>query len=1573
MSPSIVNNTPQNKILNCIEQDSEASKGVHYCHKSLSEIDTVCVENLAVRFDAHWGIESFDAAGFIVDTLAKNAGITCSDDLVREIEGILALFVSASKSVDMVGVMASVFLYIRSKYDTSLSGELIKYICSEIGYSTQSGLEDETQEPRWLQFLKKIRTDWKSCVNDGLFSIFSKIFSLLVVLGISKTANLTFSLGGFKLLEPDLKLINGRATDICTAACDVVIFFFERCYHAWVQGSFKPFFTSSPESAKLEVAYSQCLNHWELYQSGNLMKVAKVSEHDFLRETEDIGDKLKALIPSAKGIDKRLLEEKYRTIVKIIGNFNLIKVNSGFKQSPFAIEYYGLSKVGKSTLSEQVAHYLFSSAGLSTDSGRKYTHVSGKKHWDGARSDMLELKLDDHANTKEKYVESSPCDVIVKVCNNVPFSPPMADLHDKGKVWVQPELVSLTTNKLDLDARVYSNNPYSIQRRMHYVVHVKVKQEFADIDEGVNYGIDTEKVIAAHTIDGEYRPPLYHDIWELEFLRAVPATRETVAATYEVLEVDGKKMTKLSMMEACNFLCDEFHKHREQQNKLESTQNQTVTVMRCSHEGCNQLHGYCTAHSVSQVGLENLRLSRVLDRIRDTEYTRVTTDLLQRSRDFYDRFDWVPMLPRRVIDSKVFELTYSYFNRKELLASYGRYSACNFGGCCLFGANLFVFQVGASTQLFGVLILILIFLFVQYLLITFVREQQYARLRRRHTLTQIHVHWQNMRFSEVFAASLALGALYQIAKLIKRWRSMEQHGSLEPADEEAVSQRDAEENVWAVPVRRSLPVTEKSARMSVDHVQDVVSKALVYGSVHLKSGENAMVNGLMLKSNAMLVPDHYFEQYGPELSCTFRKKNPEASGGKFKVLIHVDQTHRIPNTDLRVCYVANGGSYKDLTDMFPLSQMGSVPFRMLWRKKDGDLMVFKGLTVPKHVTTCCTFMGGEYKNLTGPTFEGLCGATLFSETTGSAIIGIHLGGIGGTTKGCYGSIERGQLQLAYADLETREGVVLTGSAGEFPKEVLGVEIMKDAPLHAKSPLRYMPHNSQVEYLGTCVGRTTTTSNVQVTLISEHVTDICGVPNVYGPPKMQPDWYGWQTCLANLANPGTMFSYAVLKIAVQDYKSDLVQLVKRDMWRAMKPLSDFDNIHGIPGCKFIDAIKMDTSIGFPLSGPKRNFITESEPDKTGFVKREFDTAIVLEIERCENLYRCGERAYPIAKACKKDEILSKSKCRIFYGNAMALTFLIRKYYLPILRFMQMNPLVSECAVGINAHGPEWEEFQNHVLKFGENRVLGGDYGCYDQKLPTQMIIAALRVLIDLASHCQYTEEDIRVMRAMVGDIVFAYICFNGDLIGLTSGTHISGNSLTVAINGICGSLNLRCVYYTVYPAESFETRRPFRENVALCTYGDDNIGSVREGNDRFNIKVASEILAAHGQQYTMPDKTSELRDYLPIEQFEFLKRKNVYHPKLQSHVGALLDKSIFKSLHCYIREKNSPITPSQACALNIDTALREWFNHGEEVYEQRRVQMCEIAKRSGISHMCHNLDTPYEVFAQSWVAQYRDTG
>lgn len=1547
-------------------------------YEKLQPLDTIYEKSL----EPHFGLESISTASFAIDALARFANIDVPDTILREVEGVLLLITNLTQQTTSIGVITSVLVWAQGRTSKSLFKTIREFI-EELLIAPQS---DAT--PDWLDCLRDMRQNWQLCKGNRAFKQISKLLGCLVMLGLCDISHLTFNIGQFKLFSPELCEKHMTAFDIADAIFETVIFFTEGAYLCYQSKSIQPLLVNDRMAMELDTEFAQIISWYDLVKNGNLKKFADISDQEFERRLNRLSTSLINLSSSLKGLDKKLVMDKVQRILNVQNEFIAMKVASGVRHSPWAIELFGESSQGKTTLCDQLLDALLTSQRMPVEREYRCAYNAGDKFMSNWTSDKLVMIFDDISNDKSQFVERPPTRAIIDVINNQMFYAPKAELDAKGKCFVEPWIAVATTNKKDLDAGLYSNCPYSIQRRL-ICITVKAKPEFQRVENGILCGIDSTKVREYYTKDGVYDPPIFDDIWTVTVEKAVKPANLNTVASYAPVIWRGEALTDISMGKCIQWAIEDFNLHRKNQfSVLESMRIRENLMKVCSHPNCIHLDGNCPDHKEPYIepqdphfGIETVSACRKLWFKRpnfmntiDKVYSRADHDMslfiYDKGINFLNSWNWIACLPSSVFDNSYAPSIFRWLYKDQITQNYTWEVRRLF--FTLICSIVFSFLI-LSPVLFWMSLLPIIYQYVHCTrqLLYKVEKALFEDLKQQNIeIAPMLRKYRDKCAKYICGISVGIAAIYGLSRAYKAYKANQQHvqGSLEPKTQAEIDQRDSEVNVWTTITKKDLPISDFSKRMSTSHVDNLVTKALVYGSVHTEEG-NGMVNGLMLSSNVILIPDHYFDSFGRELKCTFRKRNPDSSGGKFVAKLHIDYSYHIPNSDLRVCYIPNGGSFKNLVNLFPTGPMPGVPFNMHWRKKDGTMLIAKGVTLPQVVQTTKTFNGGMYSNLNINTFRGLCGATLVSSTNGSVILGIHLGGTTGTPIGCYGSVIQQDLFDAFNYLRGKEGVVLSGEAGEFHTKVLGVQVLTDKPLHTKSAINYLPENSQVEYFGSCPGRSVNKTDVKVTPISEHIVDVCNVPNIYRGPKFNPDWFGWQNCLANLAIPAHPYSYDLLEIAIKDYKEPLLEIFSSDLWNKTKPLNDHENLCGIPGKKFMDAIKLNTSVGFPLSGPKRDFVTELEPTEDKPNNRILDPLLIDEIQRIEECYRRGERGYPIAKACKKDEILSKDKCRIFYGNALSLTYLIRKYYLPLLRVLQMNPLISECAVGINSHGPEWEVLHQHIMKFGDDRLFGGDYGKYDQKLPSQLIFASLRILNDCARLCNYSDEDLRIMEAMSGDIVFAYIAFNGDLIGLTEGTHISGNSLTVIINGICGSLNLRCFFYDQYPVSDFNDRLKFQENVSIMTYGDDNIGSVKKGIDKFTIKECSKFLAEYGQVYTMPDKESELLDYLPAEEFEFLKRKSVKHPKLGRHLGALLDSSIYKSLHCFMRGKNCVDTEETACAQNIDGALREWFNHGEEKFEQQRLLMKEVAKRSNISHICSGLDRTYNERVADWIEQY----
>jgi hypothetical protein len=234
------------------------------------------------------------------------------------------------------------------------------------------------------------------------------------------------------------------------------------------------------------------------------------------------------------------------------------------------------------------------------------------------------------------------------------------------------------------------------------------------------------------------------------------------------------------------------------------------------------------------------------------------------------------------------------------------------------------------------------------------------------------------------------------------------------------------------------------------------------------------------------------------------------------------------------------------------------------------------------------------------------------------------------------------------------------------------------------------------------------------------------------------------------------------------------------------------------------------------------------------------------------------------------------------------------------------------------------------------------------------------MIRLAEACGYSDDDLTIMRGIATDVCYPVMAYNGDLIQLF-GSNPSGHNLTVYINSIANSLLFRCGFRHVAP--EWAQAWTFRDACALATYGDDAKSSVHEKFPMFNHLSFAKFLRDRDMVFTMPDKTSTPTEYMRDADADFLKRRTVWHEALNHSVGALSEDSIFKMLHSGFDDGMA-----QSVA-NVDSALREWFYHGKDVYENRRAQMKELASLYNIDGSCSRLGHSYETCVNEWNAKY----
>jgi hypothetical protein len=418
-------------------------------------------------------------------------------------------------------------------------------------------------------------------------------------------------------------------------------------------------------------------------------------------------------------------------------------------------------------------------------------------------------------------------------------------------------------------------------------------------------------------------------------------------------------------------------------------------------------------------------------------------------------------------------------------------------------------------------------------------------------------------------------------------------------------------------------------------------------------------------------------------------------------------------------------------------------------------------------------------------------------------------------------------------------------------------------------------------------------------------------------------------------------------------------------KRVRPLDMVETFSGVDGRRFLEAMKLQTSCGHPIQGPKTDHVVFLDPEVYTTHNRPVigDTETLELIEKMKERYRQGKRCCPIFLSHLKDEPVKvgSGKVRVFQIISLAFSALIRQQFLTVLAFLSNNPLISECMVGINAEGPEWDQFYRYFSAYGEERTFGIDYAKYDTTQAVELIAEGLRVFITLAEASgNYTEDDLCIMRGIATDLSYPLLFVNGTLLQLIF-IGMSGSNLTTALNGIINSLALRISY--AYK-QDLAVLKPFRKVARVGTYGDDVKGTVRAGS-HWNMVVHAEVCASFGMTVTMPNKEKEMTKYMHWDDCDFLKRHSRYCGERKHFVSMLDIKSIMRRLH--VVTLSDALTLDEQCVSNLETSLHDLSFYPREIFEHYQQKFVLIAEDFG--YVIPSLFKSYDQYVAEWVFKY----
>nr|ULG00081.1 MAG: hypothetical protein 1 [Salisharnavirus sp.] len=656
-------------------------------------------------------------------------------------------------------------------------------------------------------------------------------------------------------------------------------------------------------------------------------------------------------------------------------------------------------------------------------------------------------------------------------------------------------------------------------------------------------------------------------------------------------------------------------------------------------------------------------------------------------------------------------------------------------------------------------------------------------------------------------------------------------------------------------------------------------------------------------------------------------------GSVFHFLADYDQCVHSKFHDLVLIWVPNCPDFRSRVCFLPLTKPeGRSMCDFLVREREGfcqeKTVVHHG--VHTH-SSSLPFYGGIYRSKHA--VRGSCMGLLIKDGKDPCILGMHIAGKTQEQIGYMQTVVRSEYDQMLAELRRMPGVVLHAEPTQIPSEQYHLPVLTSDLPHPNCLASKFDKRHRVEVVGSTRLRTQMRSSVNKSILSEAVVKHTGVPNIWGPPRMQPNWRAFNATLEHIANPSDMIDPSLLRRARDDYLKGLVV----DNQEKLQPLSNREAIIGVQGVRFLDALQMSTSMGFPVFGKKRSHFSEVIENGV-LLDRIPDEGVRDEMDRLMTHWLKGERAYPVFTSTLKDEPtdVSKDKVRVFQAGPVALTIWVRKFFLPLVRWLALHPIESESAVGVNCMSRDWEKLIEHATKFaGDKQMLAWDYSKYDVRMSAQMTMTVYSVLIDLAKKLGYAHSDLVIMENMITDLVHPLLDYNGVML-MAFSINVSGISLTVQVNSIAGSLYVRCGYFATYPDDE-----NFRDFCAALTYGDDFIGSVHSERRKFNFRSFKNFLSTCGMVITPPSKTGDDFEFMRFEDVDFLKRKSNFIPEIGIALGALDEMSIFKSLHSNLASKSE--TPREVASSCIETAMHEWFAHGRQIYEKRQTQMARICE------------------------------
>nr|WPR18049.1 MAG: structural polyprotein [Chemarfal virus 274] len=1457
----------------------------------------------------------------VKEQLLSLLGHSNTDYLVGLLESVVIfgyqLVHSNSHQERLVALMA----YAKGRSNEPLLGSrnlrLLTEKISELMEATQVLTSSATMEVQGfeghLHSLRGLLENYEAVRDGAMMQKLHKFLMYALSLSLFEKAGITFDTLRYSTIEREaLKRKFTSGPDFVHCVLDTTLFLVERGYQCMKTGDMSRIFHSGGSYEAWFDAATQVMKQSK-FLSNPEPQAFNVSS--WLADLEDCIDKGKAIGRHTRTMDnlgKRTYLHLQQSLEMCKADYLSKRAAGADRRAPFGILVFGPSGIAKSAFTKALYYHFGKLTGNNIGDEFRYVRNANDDFWSGFRSYQWCVQLDDIAYMHPNKAPQGDASVLemLQVVNSVPFVPNQAELEDKGRTPMRAELVVATSNEKTLNAYHYFQCPLAVQRRLPFVVTLKVKPEYAR-DGGF---LDASRV--PELADGEYA-----DFWQIT-VDKVMAAEENKATFVEEATFD-------SIYAFMSWFSTEVVKFRSQQDKVDRSDKAMKEKKLCTECYMPEGRGTCDECNFA-LGMQN---STFVDSFGTFDYVY--------------QYDWSTPLGTWWfwLVQGLTTTNQGFFHLAWLQLSSALMISGLYAGSEILARSLARIHLRSWSQA------------VDRFCLNLVMSAGHTVLRRAGNAVETKI-------GKVKLFALVAGALTTLALVLKftvsMWASAPEsevqgntHSkSLSEKTGRAPKSKEEKESVWFrdefVCTAYDMPKLGTSWNaLKQEQVSEIIGRNTLALHSRCVGSTLVKVNKALALGGQLYVTNNHGLPEGEDLVINaISAPCVEGVVGNLTFRLTQSEIFRRPQSDLAFFKIRVAPPRKNLSALCVRSDMGGVSDGFyVQRDDDGEISTKTVRNVRKSQTMVGTFgaMTTWLGSVKEPTVVGDCGSVLvLKKTTGYFIAGLHVAGLGQDAASIPLTTEVVEEAVAhFEELLIQSGTPLL-SAPSAPREL--------KELSPKSPFRFLPTGVASVY-GSFSGFRGGGRSRVVDSPLRASAEARGYVTKTAAPAMS-GWQPWYNAAKEMVNPVTELRGDVLDRVKSEFLQEILQ--RLDKQQLQEELFVYDNltaINGANGVRFVDKMNRATSMGAPWKKSKKEFLTEVAPTESCSDPRVFVPEVMERVDQYIAKYLQGERCVPVFSGSLKDEPLKLSKVegkntRVFCASPADWNLVVRKYYLAFIRVMQLNRFTFEASIGCVAQSREWEDIRTFLVQFGTSRLIAGDYKAFDKRMPASIILAAFDIIQAVCKESgNFTQDDLKVMQGIAYDTAFPNVDLNGDLVEFF-GSNPSGHPLTVVINSLANSLYVRYGYAVLNPKG--ESAADFKKNVALQTYGDDNVMGVHRDCGWFNHTSLAKALGDVGITYTMADKEAESIPFITIDDVSFLKRVWKYDTDLEAYVCPLDESSIAKMMTKCVPSRT--VTADKQAIDVLSTVCREYFWYGRSTFEAKRLMCIEMAAENDLEFL-----------------------